>query len=193
MKIEKYEAYKAEQKEIKVVKTRDFIATTSSGTRDINNWNEVKLLAEEIAKKNHGKIDFVLWNTGFDNGISLVTNDQVTVLRSKCDFKVVENLFISELIGENVDELTIVKKGLCYQAKYKTNGNNTIQNYIYEPCDLHTFSTFLENVFDASVPEKDHYFLNGGLAHISNRGLKGIKSLTKYKFYRSKTYRNFIK
>lgn len=185
--------YIGEKRKTYVEQTKLSISTHSEKIGDVLGWDEVKNLVRRTVIESDEQVSFMLWNNGVNNGITIVSEKENIAIYSKCDFKIVKNLFIRELAKEQVDKLTIVRNRGIYRATYKTNDTAMVKNYIYAPCDSNDLSHFLESVVDRPISEKEHFELNRGLADISKRGLKGIKGFVKYRGNRSRTYRNSIR
>ncbi len=186
-------SYIGEERKLHVIKTRITSTTDSEKFRDVTSWNEVQKITRNTAVFNDKPLDFILWNNGCENGITIVGDQKQNFIINKCDFEIVKKLFIRDLVLENIDRLTLVKKHGLYQAKYKINSNDRIKNYIYEPCDCNNLSSFFESVLETSVSDHKEDITNGGLSYVTRRALKGIKGFTKHKTNRIRTYGNILK
>lgn len=193
MKKVNHDMYKAEARKVSITKTKNSLLTTSEKIGDISSWGEVGTVIHRVAANSEIPVDFTLWHTGTHSGITISSKQDKIVLMNQCDFEIVKNLFIRDLMLENVERLTIVKNNQLLKAKYKVNGNNKIKNYIYEPCDVNNLSAFLTSVVDICLPNDKKSIINGGVAEISNRGLKSSKGFAKAKNNRIRVYRNIMR
>lgn len=185
--------YKAEERKVSITKTKNSLLTTTEKIGDISSWDEVDNIIRRVAMHNGTPVDFTLWHLGTHTGITISSKQNKTVLINECDFEIVKNLFIRDLMLEDVERLTIVKNNQLLKAKYKVDGNNKIKNYIYEPCDANNLSAFLTSVVDICLPNDKESIINGGLAEISTRGLKGTKGFAKTKNNRVRIYKNIMR
>ncbi len=139
--------YSGEARKVLSVKNKCSCSTTFSYLdRYITNWENLNEFLKINVVRSGLKVDFILWNNGKNHGIKITNGYENKVIHHSCSFEIAKQLFIHDLLEQEVDQLAIVKKSNFYCAKYRIKYNPAVSNFIYEGCDALNLDMFLEDV-----------------------------------------------
>lgn len=191
-KVQENLLYKGENRKIVVDVKDGSMFTTSEKIEDVLGWDHVQDLIANLNQNTGNKVNFTLWFNGYDHGIKISSGRKSVFLINQCDFLVVRNLFIHQMLGEDVTKLQLIKKHNLYQAKYKVLHNSSIKSYTYEPCDLNNLKQFLEQTDNTAFAPGEKSICNFGLHDTTFRGLNDIKVFEKKNRNQKRSYRSIL-
>lgn len=191
-KVQENLLYKGETRKIAVDVKDGSMFTTSEKIEDVLGWDHVQDLIANLNQNTGSKVDFTLWFNGYDHGIKISSGKKSVFLINQCDFLAVRNLFIHQMLGEDIVKLQLIKKHNLYQAKYKVLHYSSIKSYTYEPCDFNNLQQFLEQTNAVAFAGKEPCILNFPLHDTTSKGLKEIKVFEKKKRNQRKSYRSIL-